>query len=315
MDRGFCVPVVPTLGDPSLASVPSRHRVEPFKDTDQWPVEDRFLDERSYLEFIYEVEKPYTISRIILPFYENPIIKETATTEWDPQMVLQARTARWMWKKTPAKKYSLSFNLTLPHLMRWAKRGSDYYKTYQGRHGNIDEMKGDYLRDMSREFDAIKGQGKTLGQDAWNRFTDTGKSLLGLGFAPGDPDVRTAPRELSLIMWWINVIRTSTLPHGEIASTSPPEIRLNHGILYNNIPCICEKFSIDFDENAGYDLRSLMNRKIKIGMSLAENRITAAVAEGGGAMPYKPYTNQGDVMPGWGSLFKYGTLDPHFSGK
>ena len=51
-----------------------------------------------------------------------------------------------------------------------------------------------------------------------------------------------------------------------------PIVRLHFGILYQNVPCICDGYTIDFDPVAGFDLKTLLPRVITIGMSLKETR-------------------------------------------
>jgi hypothetical protein len=52
----------------------------------------------------------------------------------------------------------------------------------------------------------------------------------------------------------------------------PPIIRLRHGILYQDIPCICTDYSIDYNEAAGYDIDTLLPRQLKINLKLEEIR-------------------------------------------
>ena len=52
----------------------------------------------------------------------------------------------------------------------------------------------------------------------------------------------------------------------------PPVIRLRHGILYQDVPCICTNYSIDYNEAAGYDIDTLLPRQLKVTMKLEEIR-------------------------------------------
>ena len=52
----------------------------------------------------------------------------------------------------------------------------------------------------------------------------------------------------------------------------PPIIRLNHGIMYQNVPCICTDYSIGWNETAGYDLQTLLPRQLTISLKLEEFR-------------------------------------------
>ena len=77
---------------------------------------------------------------------------------------------------------------------------------------------------------------------------------------------------IDLIIYWTNIIRSSVVNYSKNPIYGPPVIRLNHGILYQNIPCICTNYSIDYNEAAGYDMDTLLPRQLKITLSLEEFR-------------------------------------------
>ena len=77
---------------------------------------------------------------------------------------------------------------------------------------------------------------------------------------------------IDLIIYWTNIIRSSVTNNSKNPLFGPPIVRLNHGILYQDIPCICTNYSIDYNEAAGYDLDTLLPRQLKISMKLEEIR-------------------------------------------
>jgi hypothetical protein len=79
-------------------------------------------------------------------------------------------------------------------------------------------------------------------------------------------------RIIDLIIYWTNIIRSSVVNYSKNPIYGPPIIRLSHGILYQNVPCICTNYSIDFNEGAGYDLDTLLPRQLKITLKLEEFR-------------------------------------------
>ena len=79
-------------------------------------------------------------------------------------------------------------------------------------------------------------------------------------------------RIIDLIIYWTNIVRSSVVNYSKNPIFGPPIIRLRHGILYQNIPCICTDYSIDYNEAAGYDLDTLLPRQLKITMKLEEIR-------------------------------------------
>ena len=79
-------------------------------------------------------------------------------------------------------------------------------------------------------------------------------------------------RIIDLIIYWTNIIRSSVVNYAKNPMYGPPVIRLNHGIMYQNVPCICTDYSIQYEEQAGYDMDTLLPRKIKVNLKLEENR-------------------------------------------
>jgi len=77
---------------------------------------------------------------------------------------------------------------------------------------------------------------------------------------------------IDLIVYWINVIRSSVVNNSKNPMYGPPILRLKHGVLYQDIPCICTDYSLDFQEEAGYDLDTLLPRRIRVSLKLEELR-------------------------------------------
>ena len=85
-------------------------------------------------------------------------------------------------------------------------------------------------------------------------------------------DTQLKYRIIDLIIYWTNIIRSSVVNNSKNPLYGPPVIRLRHGILYQDIPCICTNYSIDYNEAAGHDLDTLLPRQLKITMKLEEIR-------------------------------------------
>ena len=79
-------------------------------------------------------------------------------------------------------------------------------------------------------------------------------------------------RIIDIIIYWTNIVRSSVVNNSKNPLYGPPIIRLRHGILYQDIPCICTGYSIDYNESAGYDLDTLLPRQLKVTMKLDEIR-------------------------------------------
>jgi hypothetical protein len=87
-----------------------------------------------------------------------------------------------------------------------------------------------------------------------------------------DQNVKTKYTIIDLIVYWTNIIRSSVVNYSKNPIYGPPIIRLRHGIMYQDIPCICTSYSIDYNEAAGYDLDTLLPRQLRVELKLEEIR-------------------------------------------
>lgn len=118
---------------------------------------------------------------------------------------------------------------------------------------------------------------------------------------------KTIEDAVNYFMLLINVIRTSTINNSSNTSLGPPTIYINHGTMYNNIPCVCTNFSIKINQNTGYDLISMSPRQVEISMNLSENR----VGDFGSFVPFDLI--KGENSTGWESVITQGTYDSYNS--
>ena len=87
-----------------------------------------------------------------------------------------------------------------------------------------------------------------------------------------DQNLKTKYTIIDLIVYWTNIIRSSVLNYSKNPIFGPPVIRLRHGIMYQDVPCICTSYDIDYNESAGYDLDTLLPRQLRITLKLEEIR-------------------------------------------
>ena len=117
-------------------------------------------------------------------------------------------------------------------------------------------------------------------------------------------------RIIDLIIYWTNIIRSSVVNNADNPIYGPPTIRLRHGILYQDIPCICTDYSISYNEAAGYDINTLLPRQLNITMNLEEIRTGDF-----GKFNTKNITQQ-DNLAGWEAVVNGDTrsMDPGSGG-
>jgi hypothetical protein len=107
---------------------------------------------------------------------------------------------------------------------------------------------------------------------------------------------------INVMLFWINIVRASCLNSARNPSLGPPIIRLTNGVMYDEVPTICTKYSINVDQAAGFDLKTLMPRRVVVVLDLEEIRT--------GSRNYS-YRNP-DGLPGFEDPLSRGTIDPGF---
>ena len=264
-------------------------------------VRDRKLPERSLLRFMYATQGATSLGRdgviLTLPFFENPIIQETQRPRWTKHDLLGRNGQMFTFAGAQSRRVKLTFNLTLPHIIEDNKHPVVRYISGP-------DPKSD-IRNSMRAMERDDPTASLYGMDA-----------LETSPIDDDPDPNSEeenpyteaniskPRSgaINLITWWVNVIRSATVNNGRDPTLGPPIIMLRHGKLYQDAKFICESYSISFDEQAGYELRDLLNRRIVVTMDLAEIKI------GDDYMPGD--IERGDSVTGWHDLMAYGIMDP-----
>jgi hypothetical protein len=145
----------------------------------------------------------------------------------------------------------------------------------------------------------------------FNPIINLGLAAATTGFATQgyQADQNLKYRIIDLIIYWTNIIRSSVVNYSKNPIYGPPIIRLSHGVLYQNIPCICTDYSIDYNEAAGYDIDTLLPRQIKINMKLEEARD----GDFGEFVP-KGTAIQRDNLAGWEAvvLGETNSMDPGY---
>lgn len=111
---------------------------------------------------------------------------------------------------------------------------------------------------------------------------------------------------MDLVIYWTHVIRSSVTNHSENPIYGPPIVRLLHGSLFDDIPCICTNYTVSPVEEAGYDKDTMLPRRIKYSMVLEELR----------AGDYKKYERgnivKRDNVVGWEAVIntRVASMDP-----
>lgn len=109
---------------------------------------------------------------------------------------------------------------------------------------------------------------------------------------------------INLVYFWLNLIRGSVLNRSDNTTFGPPIVRLTHGAMYNNVPCLLQDYSINIDEQAGHDVATLTPKKIDITLNLVESRTGNFGNFQSGEVEF------GDNITGWESVIEENNMDP-----
>jgi len=277
---------------------------------------DRLLPERSKLIFYFpNPEEGDSYTTVRLPFYENPQISESKRARYQDHQLISRSSNLYTYLGADSRKLDLSFNLTLPHIQ-------EEYANKNVINRSVTLKAKGTRRD--KQLFLNPGATEALGNKASFRLADSYRNIQrGLasqstvesfraGFiaesallAPTTGQVERR-KYASIINYWINIIRSSVVNNSNNPVYGPPIIRLRHGIMYQDVPCICKDYSISIDETAGYDAETLLPRLIKVRMNLEEFRA-------GDFGEFDPNSNnpfERDNLAGWEAVLEHETADP-----
>ena len=117
--------------------------------------------------------------------------------------------------------------------------------------------------------------------------------------------LRRVNNTIDLIYVWVNLIRATILNNSSNALYGPPIVRLTHGPMYNNVPCLVENYDIKIVDEAGYEAETLTPKKIEVTLNLVESRTGNFGAYQAGQI------ENGDNLTGWESIISNNEIDPY----
>jgi hypothetical protein len=225
---------------------------------------NQLLEERSNLT----LEFPNGEIRRV-PFFENPDINESKKANYIKYSPLGRSSPLYSYFNSDSRAFEISFNFSLDHIY------DTFSRTLTNLTFPLDTVDLTKLtRDSFLERGAknlsfgveVKGNGARIHDQEY-------LSLFPLEAKAINSDVRKGKAKvIDFILYWINLIRATTLNNSKDPSQGPPIVRLTHGIMYKDIPCICVNYKISSEEAANYDRNTLLPRLITISMSLLEIR-------------------------------------------
>jgi len=116
-------------------------------------------------------------------------------------------------------------------------------------------------------------------------------------------NLRRLDKLIDAVYVWINLIRASTMNNSTNTVQGCPIVRLTHGPMYNNIPCVVSDYSIEINQSAGYEVETLTPKEIQISMTLKETRTDGNFESN--------QIESGDHIAGWEAIIDNNNMDPY----
>lgn len=294
-------------------------------------VSPRFLAERSYLYFKYDTGNSSDSREFYLPMLENIEITESQKPNLAIYDILGRPGNVYAYLGAKSREFNLKFKITLPHVHQYITtiglnplfyNGFRYFQDSRSATKNRMKKNPKQQSDSPSKINYFrKGEAAfSLNyQDITNLDQQTRNEAIAVSLGsifkldPERIDVRSFQFEknktyidsVNLLILWLNVIRTSVVGNAQNTSLGPPVVYINHGTMYNNIPCVCTNYNVRVNNVAGYELLSLTPRQIEISLNLSENR-TGSFEK---FIPFKLV--EGEAVAGWEAVMEYGTIDPY----
>jgi len=284
-----------------------------YTDGNNTAIYGRKLHERSFLLYEFHGSNG-EVTRAHMPFMSNISIKESGEANLASYNLLGRAGQLFSYGGANSRKFDLSFEINFLHLMH-----------LQETEGFTDRLtrtiKNTDRRTELRRFTDPNSANPVAAEKYGARLTKQFFDLLGdaaqreirskIGTAE-----RYASRETSLFgnspevqkfvdlaMYWINLIRSSTLNNSTNTVYGPPIVRLNHGPMYMNSPCLVMDYGISVDSVSNYDVETLLPYTIKVSMTMVESRT------GDFGDYVKGDLVKGDNLTGWESIVDGNVLD------
>ena len=219
-----------------------------------------------------------------LPFLETPKISETRQATYASHDIVNRNEPYRLWTGAKAKKLSVSFNITGPHLVTFAQT----LMAEQVEGALMSQEFKTYLSDLIKDQNSMDWSPDQAAEQnissANNDMYDTTHKMLTDDTATGSINSGDAPygkprRNLIMYtMFLLNLIRSSVI--GSTNASTPeegkfrksyipaPVIFLTYGAMYDREPFIATNYSITFDGKRGYEELSMLPRVISIKLSL-----------------------------------------------
>lgn len=273
------------------------------------PINPRVLEKRSHLTFEFPTEEG--VQRVYVPILENCVIAETQNSNLSEYNLIGRNSSLFAYLSGKSREISLSFKITLPHVIdHFVTEGLDnkFLTTYSNQKFNASKLRNLFFSGgrTVRGIDHAKIHSNYYQSDStFTNFISNAIENI-VNFFSSNQNSSVKNKCINLVIFWLNIIRCSTLNNSVDPRFGPPVIRVTHGPMYNNIPCVAKSYNISIGgPDATYDLETLLSREVDIQLKLHEVRV-------GNFGTFKSFDAvKGDNLTGWEAVFQENNMDPY----
>lgn len=255
---------------------------------------DRRLPERSKLVFYFpnptEGESKYTV--VELPFFENITVDETKSARYVSYKLLSRHSDLYGYTGADSRKFRVSFSINLHHLMTEYPNYVNLNIVKNTKSSGLIFNAGDFFG-PTQNSNEVEGQAQKAATD-YNDYIKTDDSggirnvlnhlVNQKDYNKNDADLilseelsRTANdfdrKAVEIVLYWTNIIRSSVVTNARNPILGPPILRLTHGVMYQDIPCIAKSYGFSIGgESSTYHVDTLLPTDITFNLDLEEFR-------------------------------------------
>ena len=214
-----------------------------------------------------------------IPFYENPEIKEENNATYTTRRVFGRNAPLRNYVHSGPRIITLKVPVLLEHL-----RSFNYQRILENldMHETIVKYVKAYEETILQE---LNEKAVRINEGVFNNLHREFESLVDkyarIKLTPqgiqdkyqqlfGGPQANTVYDLLNAHFVIMELIRSSVLTSNEEPWMKPPTVTLKYGLGWDKIQCIATNYSIDYDENAGFDVHTLLPRRMVYTLRLEE---------------------------------------------
>jgi hypothetical protein len=242
----------------------------------------------SYLELNF-YNKGQTQPRVVFfPFVGLVDIRESRTANFTEYQPISRNTTLFGYTGSKSREYSVKYTINSDYLYKFGDV--------------LPKIQPSPSKKGSAEFSPSKSSGRTGGVSNFITFTDEQTQSE-------TSDLIKKRNALNFIDYQINLVRSMAVNNADEPTQSPPIVRLNHGLLFQDVPCVCANYNISYDNGASNNVgfkSKVSNKFIYIELSLKETR-TGDYQK----TRFSPSNEKSrDNVVGWEQILSGGSLDP-----